>query len=551
MGAIEQFGSNTAVHEEDTDEFDLFDAMLQNGLVDMESYDQNFARLVEHFGSRVFTYGGYSGTVADMIACPPFQDQVEAGFDAAVAWLEAHDGQGDAEESDDDEAPVEDELFGLDAESQLEESPPETENSYAQPEREAHKEAVVYEVEREAPRTAAHDKHTVETAKAEDRSDSADESVVAEKSMLLEDVRQEITEVFADIENEDDRGEAPAEMSSMAIGGESQHTHLSESLSSDVATPLREAVAEDTAIVSVHDVLPELDVYDEDVLPREGTTTRHEDARDGTVEEVELPEEIVVSEGVNPFKETPIELVSPTDAVEARPEGLSEIDSVEASEVSTLERDIEVESDELDAVLESDESESESESGDDIAREVSMYDSESVEEVSEIHDSPAPVAEERTYVDVLDTQMRENETFKNAMSAEGVPVFVEKEQQAVIGELQPKTRAAVYAVAARAEHAATSLLQATTEAECHEARAAMAEEIVTLLELLGYDSPRETMAEILKTYDIGELRELLQHFLSANRVATGKGHDWLSRVSSYIAAHAILIHNYETFEVAA
>lgn len=543
MGAIEQFGSNTAVHEEDTDEFDLFDAMLQNGLVDMESYDQNFARLVEHFGSRVFRYGGYSGTVADMIACPPFQDQVEAGFDAAVAWLEAHDGQGDAEESDDDEAPVEDELFGLDAESQLEESPPETENSYAQPEREAHKEAVVYEVEREAPRTAAHDKHTVETAKAEDRSDSADESVVAEKSMLLEDVRQEIAEVFADIENEDDRGEAPAEMSSMAIGGESQHTHPSESLSSDVATPLREAVAEDTAIVSVHDVLPELDVYDEDVLPREGTTTRHEDARDGTVEEVELPEEIVVSEGVNPLKEAPIELVSPTDAVEVRPEGLSEIDSVEASEVSTLERDIEVAADELDFASEEPVAEWTNDQADDSVL---------AEAVLEADDPLVPETEGRTYADVLDIEMREDEVpVETNTVEEEPPVFIKKEQRTLISELQPEARAEVYAVAARAEHAATSLLQATTEAECHEARAAMAEEIVTLLELLGYDSPRETMAEILKTYDIGELRELLQHFLSANRVATGKGHDWLSRVSSYIAAHAILIHNYETFEVAA
>lgn len=543
MGAIEQFGSNTAVHEEDTDEFDLFDAMLQNGLVDMESYDQNFARLVEHFGSRVFRYGGYSGTVADMIACPPFQDQVEAGFDAAVAWLEAHDGQGDAEESDDDEAPVEDELFGLDAESQLEESPPETENSYAQPEREAHKEAVVYEVEREAPRTAAHDEYAVETAKAEDRSDSADESVVAEKSMLLEDVRQEIAEVFADIENEDDRGEAPAEMSSMAIGGESQHTHPSESLSSDVATPLREAVDRDVVTVPVHDAQLELDVHAEGVLLQEDTTTRHEDARDGTVEEVELPEEIVVSEGVNPLKEAPIELVSPTDAVEVRPEGLSEIDSVETSEVSSSERDIEVAADELDFASEEPVAEWTNDQADDSVL---------AEAVLEADDPLVPETEGRTYADVLDVEMREDEVpVETNTVEEESPVFIKKEQRTLISELQPEARAEVYAVAARAEHAATSLLQATTEAECHEARAAMAKEIVTLLELLGYDSPRETMAEILKMYDIGELRELLQHFLSANRVATGKGHDWLSCVSSYIAAHAILIHNYETFEVAA
>lgn len=152
---------------------------------------------------------------------------------------------------------------------------------------------------------------------------------------------------------------------------------------------------------------------------------------------------------------------------------------------------------------------------------------------------------QRTYADVLNQETPEAEADRQETLDVEVVSLVTKEQQDILDELQPEARVEVCATAERAEQATSRLMQATTEEECHEAREAMTEEIMTLLELLGYDNPRETMADTLKSYDIGELRELLQHFLSSNRMSVQPGHNWMSVVSG-IATRAIFIHHYES-----
>lgn len=104
----------------------------------------------------------------------------------------------------------------------------------------------------------------------------------------------------------------------------------------------------------------------------------------------------------------------------------------------------------------------------------------------------------------------------------------------------------VYVVVERAEQATTKLLQATTEEECHEARMAMSEEIMTLLELLGSDNPRAEMAIILQAYAIGDLRELLQRLIASNRMKKHRTPNWMQVLYTHIAKRAILVHDYES-----
>lgn len=48
-------------------------------------------QLESYFEDRVFHYGQYSGTIAEMVKCPVFYDKLEEGFDAAVSWLLEYD----------------------------------------------------------------------------------------------------------------------------------------------------------------------------------------------------------------------------------------------------------------------------------------------------------------------------------------------------------------------------------------------------------------------------------------------------------------------------
>jgi len=70
---------------------------------DLESREKTLNELEAMFGGRVFYYGEYSGTVADMAnSCPAFGDILEQGAPSAAAWLEANDQPLEAKNEEDD-----------------------------------------------------------------------------------------------------------------------------------------------------------------------------------------------------------------------------------------------------------------------------------------------------------------------------------------------------------------------------------------------------------------------------------------------------------------
>ena len=77
------------------------DEFLQFIGVDPEKRTNTLNQLESNFGDRVFHYGQYSGTVAEMMKCPVFYDKLQEGFDAAVGWLLEYDEpQEETDEAD-------------------------------------------------------------------------------------------------------------------------------------------------------------------------------------------------------------------------------------------------------------------------------------------------------------------------------------------------------------------------------------------------------------------------------------------------------------------
>lgn len=115
-----------AIESADSAESDFdFDDFLNEMGVDLETRDATLVELEATYGGRVFRYGQYTGTVADMaVSCPAFRDILEQGVGAATSWLESND-EPEAEE-DEDEKIVAD---GAEDETPQSEEPQQAEQS--------------------------------------------------------------------------------------------------------------------------------------------------------------------------------------------------------------------------------------------------------------------------------------------------------------------------------------------------------------------------------------------------------------------------------------
>lgn len=106
---------------------------------DVETRETTLAELREIYGARIFRYGQYSGTVADMEAmCPAFGEKLEQGTAAAMAWLEANDQPEQLLDDDEElESPDDDAKLTQDAEQVADKKPQQDESdSNAQPPKE-------------------------------------------------------------------------------------------------------------------------------------------------------------------------------------------------------------------------------------------------------------------------------------------------------------------------------------------------------------------------------------------------------------------------------
>lgn len=517
----------------------------------------------------LFKFRTYSGTVAEMAdACPMFRMKLNKGVDAAMQWLEKYDGVGVIEEQQ-HKKPEEEPQPMTNEEQQLASEPePEPEP--------AEKAATIAE-------EAKHETQQVSSVEVED---SVDE--IVETESRLEAARQEVAEVFADIEVDSqtdlysDKDKESVTVDTRESVAESSEVVSQDASDAEIAdeVPMQREIEGVADVEETHEVTIDTDAdADEVALPaaespretemRTEVTPRHDE------DEHEAPE-LVTEQNEAMESEMDIERTTLHDEEEELPAG-SLVE--EMSESLAVEREAEM-------VVEEFESASKSDSEVDILPDqdspnltLAQIDEEpllAVEQIADTNVAETTTAEHedaykvdetiayihslveedadttqetkvgpRTYVDVLNQAIPEIEAVsQEQLDVEAVPL-VTQEQQETLDEMRPEAQAEVYAVATRAEQATAKLMHASTEAECHEARQTMTEEIVTLLELLGYDNPQEVMVDILKTYDIGELRELLQHFLASSRIPVYRKHDLLSRLSSYIAARAIFVHGYE------
>lgn len=104
--------------------------------IDVGVREATLVELKEVYGARIFRYGQYMGTVADMKAsCPAFGETLQQGTAAAMAWLEANDQPEQLLEDDEDLESKNDETKLLDETAQIADEKPQNDeaDSHTQP----------------------------------------------------------------------------------------------------------------------------------------------------------------------------------------------------------------------------------------------------------------------------------------------------------------------------------------------------------------------------------------------------------------------------------